>query len=80
MRSAVLPEVLIQRLGRIWAVRQLECGSTGRGWASCSQLPCDSNNELAPNASFFPTEEDLAMLSLLVYRGGGCLALVTSED
>lgn len=50
----------------------------GRGWESCSQLPCDSNNELASNASSSPTEEDLATLSSLGYSGGR-LARVTSE-
>lgn len=49
------------------------------GKQKSSQLPCDSNRELAPNASFFPTEEELAMLSLLVYGSGRCLAPITSE-
>lgn len=53
----------------------------GMGKQRSSQLPCDSNRELTPNASFFffPTEEELAMLFLLVYGSGRCLAPVTSE-
>lgn len=73
--SSILPKV--QDLGH-WL---LECGLTGREWASreaANFLVIPTENWLQMHL-FFPTEEKLAMLFLLVYGSGRCLAPVTSE-
>lgn len=74
--SSILPKV--QDLGH-WL---LECGLTGREWASreaANFLVIPTENWLQMHLFFFPAEEELAMLFLLVYGSGRCLAPVTSE-
>lgn len=79
MGSTVLPRVLIQHWARFgpldsWNVAQW--GGDGQAAASFLVIPIRNWLQTLP----FPTEEDSARISLLVYRGGKCLVQTTSED